>query len=105
VVELSEAVLASLISTTIIVVASVLRIKYRPRVRVYGPFAYKLNESGTLTEIPAASIPSGVLERVRERVLNRFKRPKSFMLRKGGLAIFALAVFLTQLVIFSTMIS
>lgn len=103
--ELSEAVLVSLISTAMIVIASVLRTKFRPRVRVYGPFAYKLDESGTLTEIPAASIPSGALECVRERVLDRFKRPKPLMLRKGGLAIFALTVFLTQLVIFLTMIS
>lgn len=102
--EPSEAVLMSLISTAIIVVAHVLRTKYRRRVSVYGPFVYKLNESGTLTEIPVASIPSGVVDTLREKVLDRFKRPEILMLRKSALAIFALTVFLVQLIIFLTII-
>ena len=98
--ELSEAVLVSLISTAMIVVAYVFRTKYRRRVRVYGPFAYKLNEAGTLTEIPVASIPSGVIDTLQEKVLYRFKRLEALMLRKSALAIFALTVFLVQLIIF-----
>lgn len=98
--ELSEAVLVSLISTAMIFVAHLLRTKYRRRVRVYGPIAYRLKESGTLTEIPVDLIPSGVTDTLREKVLNRFKRPETIMLRKSVLNIFALTVFLVQLIIF-----
>lgn len=102
--ELSEAVLVSLISTAMIVVAHLFRTKYRRRVKVYGPFAYRLKESDTLTEIPAGSIPSEVVDALREKMLNRFKRPEGLMLSKGALAIFALIVFLVQLMIFLTII-
>ncbi len=102
--ELSEAVLVSLISTAMILVAHMLRTKYRRGIRVYGPFAYRLKESDTLTEIPAGSIPSKLVDTLREERLNRFKRPETIMLRKSALAIFALIVFLVQLMIFLTII-
>jgi len=103
--ELSEAVLVSLISTAMIVVAHVLRTKYRRRARVYGPFAYRLNESGTLTEISADSIPSEVVGSIREKMLNHLNPPENLMFRKSALVIFALAVFFVQLIIFLTIIN
>lgn len=102
--ELSKAIVLSLINTAVILVVHVLRTKYRGRVRVYGPFAYRLNKSDTLMEIPAGLIPREVRDALRKKMLNRFRQPETIMLRKSGLAIFALTVFLVQLIIFLTII-
>lgn len=97
--ELTEAVVLSLINTAIIVAVYVLRTQYRRRVKIYGPFAYKLNESGILKEIAAGSIPSGVVNGLRERILEKFERPEAIMPVK----VFAPVVFLMQLIVLLTM--
>jgi len=97
--QLLEAFLVSSIGTMIVVALHGVRTRYRRRVKLYGPFAYKLDDSGALKEISADSLPIGMVETLRQRTLSEVKLPESIMLKKPALVLFALAIFLTQLII------
>jgi hypothetical protein len=97
--QLLEAVLASSINTMIVVALYGVRTRYRKRVKLYGPFAYKLDDSGALKEISADYIPIGVVETLRQRILSEVKVPESTMLRKPTIIFFALIIFVIQLII------
>lgn len=100
--ELSEVVGMSLVSTAMVVAVYVLRARYTRRVKICGPFAYQLNGSGVPKEIPAGSIPGGVVNGLRGRILARFYRPKAIMLGKPMFMVFALTIFLVQVIIMLT---
>jgi hypothetical protein len=97
--QLLEALLVSSIGTMIVVALHGVRTRYRKRVKLYGPLVYKLDDSGALKEISADSVPIGVVETLRQRILSEVKLPESIMLKKPALVLFALAIFLTQLII------
>ncbi len=97
--QLLEAVLVSFINTMIVVALCGVITRYRRRVKLYGPFAYKLDESGALKEISADSVPIGVVETLRQKILSEVKLPESIMLKKATLVLFALMIFVIQLII------
>jgi len=94
-----EAVVISFINTIIIVALHVIRTRHRQRVKFHGPFAYKLDETGTLTEISADSVPTGVWETLREKILSEARPLQSLMFRKSTHVFFALTIFIVQLII------
>jgi hypothetical protein len=94
-----EALLVSSIGTMIIVTLYRVRTRYKRKVKLYGPFAYKLDDSGVLKEISADSVPIGVAETLQRRIMSEVKLPELIMLKGPTLVLFALAIFLIHLII------
>ena len=59
--QLLEAIVISLFGAIIVAAIDTVRIKYTKKTKVFGPWAYRFNGSGAITEVPADSGPSGVL--------------------------------------------
>lgn len=97
--QLLEALLVSSIGTMIVVALYGVRTRYRKRVKPYRLFAYKLDDSGALKEISADSVPFGVVETLRQRILSEVKLPELICLKKPALVLFALVIFVIQLII------
>ena len=97
--QLFEAVIISTISTIIIIVLYWIRAKHKEKVSLYGPVAYKLDESGSLREIPSDSVPIKDTKALREKILSEVKLTKSPMLEKPTVIFFALTIFIVQLII------
>lgn len=97
--QLLEAVLISLINTAIILVLYGIRNRYRRKVNLYGPLAYKLDESGALKEIPSDSLPIKDMKALRESILSEVKLTELPMLKKPAVIFFTLIIFIVQLLI------
>jgi flagellar biogenesis protein FliO len=97
--QVLEAMTISLIITLVIVAVYIVRIKYRKKVKVLGPFAYKLDESGVPEEISADSIPSEVSYAVREKILKDVARTYPAVLKKNSVLVFAMMIFIIQLIV------
>jgi len=92
--ELFEALVISFINT--VIVLALHGIKVKTRIEVYGPFSYELDESGALKELQAQHIPIEFAETLRKKILSEIEPSKN---RKLAIVIFALMIFIIQLVI------
>jgi hypothetical protein len=101
--QLFEAIAISLLCAMIVAAIDMVRIKYAKKVKVFGPWAYEFNESGAIIEVPVDSVPSGVLEAAMERLNTENKLPKPTAFRRTNTVLFAAAIFIIQLIIFSTL--
>lgn len=97
--ELFEALVISFINTVIILALHGIKVKTRGSIKVYGPFSYELDESGVLKEVQAQHVPIEFVEKLREKILSEIKQSKTTMNRKLAIAIFALTIFIIQLII------
>jgi len=98
--QLLEAVVISLINTLIVIGIHITRIRLQGKVRIYGPIAYKLDESNTLKEIPSNSIPIEKIKALQEKILSEIKPNRPSILNKTTIILFAAIIFIIQLIIF-----
>ena len=96
--QLLEAIVISLFGAMIVAATDAVRIKYTKKTKIYGPWAYRFNESGAITEVPANSVPSGVLEATMERLYTEKKLPKPTAPRRTTTALYAAAMFICYLI-------
>jgi hypothetical protein len=80
------------------------RIKYTKKTKVFRPWAYRFNASGAITELPADSIPSGVLEAAMERLYTENKLAKPTASRRTNTVLYAAAMFIIDLIILMTLL-
>jgi hypothetical protein len=102
--QLLEAVVISLFGAMITAAIDMVRIKYTKKTKVYGPWAYRFNGSGAITEAPADSVPSGVLEATMERLYTENKLPKPTAPRRITTVLYAAAMFISYLIILMTLL-
>ena len=102
--QLLEAVVISLFGAMIAAAIDTVRIKYTKKTKVYGPWAFRFNESGAITEVPADSVPSGVLEAAMERLYTENKLPKPTASRRTTTVLYAAAMFMIYLIILMTLL-
>jgi hypothetical protein len=98
--QLFEAIAISLLCAMIVAAIDMIRIKYIKKIKIFGPWAYKFNESGAITEAPVDSVPSGFLDAAMERLNAENKLPKPNAFRRTNTILFAAAIFIIQLIIF-----
>jgi hypothetical protein len=94
-----EAIVISLFGAMIAAAADTVRIKYTKKTEVFGPWAYRFNGSGAISEIPADSVPSRVLEAAMERLYTENKLPKPTASKRTNTVLFAAAMFIVDLII------
>ncbi|MFX1483767.1 MAG: hypothetical protein ACFFCP_11345 [Promethearchaeota archaeon] len=102
--QLFEAIVISLFGAIIAAAVDTVRIKHTKKTKVFGPWVYRFNGSGAITEIPADSVPSGVLEATMERLYTENKLPKPTASRRTTTVLYAAAMFIIDLIILMTLL-
>ncbi|MEM3504469.1 MAG: hypothetical protein QW134_09645 [Nitrososphaeria archaeon] len=97
--ELFEAFFISFINTAMVLALHRIKVKTKRNIEVHGPFSYELDESGALKELQAQHVLIELAETLRKKILSEIKPSKTTINKKLAIAIFALTIFIIQLII------